>query len=100
MTAGEVLTIIGHQDGVFLQLGDGHDVHELVSGDHGLRPVLVLQLVRVEPGAAGVEVDHVQLQRSAVVSSPHVHTNCTAELTPDLAQTDWKTYQWDTPGPE
>ena len=79
MTAGEVLTIKGHQDGVFLQLGDGHDVHELVSGDHGLRPVLVLQLVRVEPGAAGVEVDHVQLQRPPVIAPPHVHTNCTGK---------------------
>ena len=79
MTAGEVLTIIGHQDGVFLQLGDGHDVHELVSGDHGLRPVLVLQLVRVEPGAAGVEVDHVQLQGPPVIAPPHVHTNCTGK---------------------
>ena len=75
-----MLTVIGHQDGVFLQLGDGHDVHELVPRDDGLGAVLVLQLVRVEPGTAGVEVDHVQLQGSAVISPPHVHTNCTAEL--------------------
>ena len=67
--------VMADKDGVLLQLSDGHDVHQLVSGNNGLGPVLVLQLVRMEPGAAGVEVDHIQLQRSAVISSSDVDTN-------------------------
>ena len=69
------LTIIGDQDGVLLQLGDGHDVHQLVPGDHCLGAVLLLQLVAVEPGAARVEVNHVELERPPVVAPSHVHTN-------------------------
>ena len=69
------LTVIGDQDGVLLQLGDGHDVHQLVPGDHCLGAVLLLQLVAVEPGAARVEVNHVELERPPVVAPSHVHTN-------------------------
>ena len=69
------LTVIGDQDGVLLQLGDGHDVHQFVPRDHGLGPVLLLQLVAVEPRAARVEVNHIELERPPVITSPHVHTN-------------------------
>ena len=69
------LTVVGDQNGVLLQLGDGHDVHQLVPRDHGLGAVLLLQLVAVEPRAARVEVDHVELERPSVIPSSHVHTN-------------------------
>ena len=56
-------------------MGDRHDVHQLVSGNDSLSSIQLLQLVTVEPGAAGVEVDHVQLERATIVTAPHVDTD-------------------------
>ena len=37
--------VMADKDGVLLQLGDGHNVHQLVARHHGLRPVRLFQLI-------------------------------------------------------
>lgn len=67
-----LLTIIADKYGILFQLRHPLHIHELVSGDDRLRPVHLLQLVRVKPAGRAVQVDHVQLQGSAVVAPADV----------------------------
>ena len=37
--------VMADKDGVLLQLGDGHNVHQLVARHHRLRPISLFQLI-------------------------------------------------------
>ena len=37
--------VMADKDSVLLQLGDGHNVHQLVARNHSLRPISLFQLI-------------------------------------------------------
>jgi hypothetical protein len=48
--------VMADEDSVLLQLGDGHNVHQLVAWHHSLRPIGLFQLITVKPRGGRVEM--------------------------------------------
>ena len=73
------LTVVANQDGISLKLCDSSDIHELMPwNDCGVPIVellLSIELIWMKPIGGGIEVNHVQFERTPVKTPTDIDTN-------------------------